>query len=114
MGFRQKAYAKIWTLDEKEKYSDAYITIGRKNKESGEYEVSFAYKYVRLVGKANTKAQKFNLPTLKEYYDKKFNRKKNLSVNIQITNCNVDYKFEENKTPHFVIFDFELTGFWLS
>lgn len=106
MGFRQGAYARIWSVDDKGKYSVANISISRKNKETGKYEIEFSDGFVRLVGDAHTAAQDLGLPTADEY-DSKIHH----GVSIQITSCDVtnNYSAKTRKLyTNFVIFGFDI------
>lgn len=119
MGFRNGAYAKIWYVTDMENgavikgreypagnYSFAKVTIGRKNKETGEYNVDFSDGFVRLVCAAREKAKSLDLPTA-ENFD--FNKDK--GAYIQISSCDVSHKYvkEYEKTfTNFTIFDFEI------
>lgn len=102
-------FAKVWAVDNKEKYSVGYVTIGRKNKESGAYETEFQDGFVRFVGRAHELVNKANLPTLEE---NKAKRGGSDGLSIKITNCDTSnfYKGENGKvsySPHYTIFDFE-------
>lgn len=58
MGFKQGAYAKVWSVEpgESGKFTKARISISRKNQE-GVYEQEFA-DFLTLIGEANAKARK--------------------------------------------------------
>ena len=106
MGFRQGAYARIWSVDDAGKYCTGNISISRKNKETGEYTVEFNHGYVRFVGEANTLVRSLGLPTRDEFV-----RGKNQGVNIKINSCDVTtyYNAESKKSyTNFTIFSFEL------
>lgn len=59
MGFRIDAYAKVWEVNDKGNYSEARISISKKNKLTNEYETDFQSK-VRLVGQAHNCRVKAN------------------------------------------------------
>lgn len=59
MGFRNDSYATVWEVKTKaEKYTDAKISISKKNKQSGQYETDFSG-IVRFIGEAHKKASEF-------------------------------------------------------
>lgn len=98
MGFRQGAYAKIWSVEDKGNYSICSLSISKKNKETGEYEVSFQSKFVRLVGSAHTDISKMNIP--------------NNGLSIKINSCDVtnSYNAEKKKVyTNCVIFEFDVS-----
>ena len=106
MGFKQNAYARIFTYDAEQKYGTANITISRKNKTTNEYEVEFQDGFVRFIGEAHKKAVELGLPT-KENYDKKTNK----GVSIQITSCDVTNKYDSEKRKlftNYLVYDFEI------
>ena len=97
MGFRQGAYAKIWSVEDKGNYSICSLSISKKNKETGEYEVSFQSKFVRLVGSAHTDISKMNIP--------------DNGLFIKINSCDVtnSYNAEKKKVyTNCVIFEFDV------
>lgn len=59
MGFRIDAYAKVWEVNDKGNYSEARISISKKNKLTNQYETDFQSK-VRLVGQAHNCRVKAN------------------------------------------------------
>ena len=95
MGFRNNAYATVWSVEpgKTDKVSRARISINRKNKETGEYQQDFSG-FCTLIGSANTKG-------------------KNLMERdrIKIISCDVSnsYNKETGVTyTDFKIFDFEM------
>ena len=58
MGFKQGAYAKIWSVEpgESGKYVKSRVSVSRKNKETGVYEQEFS-EFVTFIGEANVKAR---------------------------------------------------------
>lgn len=54
MGLRiADTFAKMWSIENKGKYSIVDLSVSRKNKETGEYETDFRHKFVRFVGNAH-------------------------------------------------------------
>lgn len=97
MGFRQGAYAKVWSAEDKGKYSVGNISISRKNKDTDKYEVEFQDGFVRFVGDAHNALS--NL-----FIDEK-------GASIQITSCDVTNKYDAEKKKtytNFVIFGFDV------
>lgn len=106
MGFRQGAYARIWSVNDQGKYSIANVTVSKKNKETGKYEIEFAEKYVRLVGKAHEAAKRLALPTAEE-----FDGSVHKGISIQISSCDVSRRYIAEKQQvytNFVVFEFEI------
>ena len=56
MGFFTGAYATVWRVEDKEKYTKVILSTSRKNKETGEYETDFN-DYVNFVGEAHQMAK---------------------------------------------------------
>lgn len=97
MGFRQGAYAKVWSAEDKGKYSVGNISISRKNKDTDKYEVEFQDGFVRFVGDAHNALKDLSI-------DEK-------GASIQITLCDVTNKYDAEKKKtytNFVIFDFDV------
>lgn len=55
MAFRNGAYAKVWEVKPSANYTDARISISRKDKQTGEYTQDFG-NYVRFIGDAHRMA----------------------------------------------------------
>lgn len=97
MGFRQGAYAKVWSAEDKGKYSVGNISISRKNKDTDKYEVEFQDGFVRFVGNAHNALSNLSI-------DEK-------GASIQITSCDVTNKYDAEKKKtytNFVIFGFDV------
>lgn len=97
MGFRQGAYARIWKIEDNGNYSVAQISVSRKNKETGKYDIEFQDGFIRLVGNAHETAKKIQLT------DK--------GVPIQITSCDVTNKYDGEKKKtyvNFTVFGFDI------
>lgn len=97
MGFRQGAYAKVWSTEDKGNYSTGKVSISRKNKETNRYDVEFIDNFVRFVGSAHTAVKDLAIG------DK--------GVTIRITSCDVTNRYDAEKKrtyTNFVIFGFEL------
>ena len=100
MGFRQDAYARVWSVEEKGNYSTARISISRKDKNSGAYNTDFQDGFVRLVGQAHTALQ--GVP---------IDEKKGLSIKIsscEVTNVYTAPDGKVSYTPHYTIFGLEV------
>lgn len=92
MGFRPGAYATVWSVEDKGNYTDARITISRKDKSTDKYKEEFQG-YVRLVGQAHQEAS-----VLQE------------RSRIKINACDVTTFYSKEKQRSyttFVIFEFE-------
>lgn len=61
MGLRQNAYAKVWSIRPNGSTYSGQISVGKKNEESGEYDVLFSG-YVNFAGGAAKKARDLGLP----------------------------------------------------
>lgn len=106
MGFRQGAYARVWSVNNEGKYSTANVSVSKKNKETGKYDVEFSNNYVRLVGTAHEDAQKLNLPTREQ-----FNVDSDKGVVIKISSCDVTSNYDQKSKKiytNFAIFGFEI------
>ena len=98
MGFRQDAYAKVWTYEDKGNYGMGQVSISKKNKTTGQYEVEFQDGYVRFVGSAHDLMNENPIP-------------ERGGLSIKISSCDVtnNYSKEKKKTyTNYVIFGFEL------
>jgi len=90
MGFRVDSFAKVWEVEDKGNYSEAKISISKKNKQTNQYETDFQSK-VRLVGQAHTCKVKAN-------------------DRIKIKACDVSNKYDKEKKityTNYVIFEIE-------
>ena len=92
MGFRNNAYAKVWeTRPGNGNYSEARISISKKDKNTGEYNTEFSG-WVRLIGNAH---QKVN--TIKN------------GDNVQLGDVDVTNRYVKDKNTTYVnyaVFDF--------
>lgn len=107
MGFRQGALARLWSYDDEGRYGTGNMSISDKNKESGEYKITFQDGFVRFVGSAHEKAMSLNLPTFEEFRAGSYNR----GASFRIMSCDATktYDKEKKKTyTNFTIFDIEL------
>lgn len=93
MGFRKDAWCRVWSVapSENKKYALADITISKKNQDSGSYEVTFAHKFVRLVGTAYKQIQNIKIP------DKK-------GIGLQIDGCDVTSYYDKEKKQNYINF----------
>lgn len=99
MGFRQDAYARVWSVENKGNYSTARLSISRKDKNTGAYTTDFQDGFVRLVGQAHQAFQGVDIDEKK-------------GVSIKISSCEVTnlYTAPDGKvsyTPHYTIFGLE-------
>ena len=100
MGFRNDAYARIWEVEEKGNYSVGKISISRKDKDTGKYNVEFQDGFVRFVGQAHKALQGVQIDSAK-------------GISVKISSCDVSsiYKGKDGKTsyyPHYTVFGIEL------
>lgn len=89
--FSNNSYATIWSIEDKEKYSDGRITTSRKD-QNGNYKTDFSG-FVRFVGDA-------------------YEKSKDLSERsrIHILNCGVGNSYDKEKNVTYwnpIVFDFE-------
>jgi len=93
MGFRTGAYAKIWNVDNKGKYSIVELSTSRKDKSTDKYETDFSSKFVRFIGDAHTK----------------INSTVGFNGRVKIESCDVTTsKQDEKYYTNFLVFDFEM------
>lgn len=101
MGFRRGAYAKIWAVEDKGKYSVCRMSISQRNKETDEYETIFNANFVRLVGLANEIIKR-------EIDDGEDKVEFEGGLPIEILDCDVTNNYvKEKKTEYtnYVVFD---------
>lgn len=93
MGFKNKAYATVWSVEEgKGNFYNVRISTSKKNKQTDEYEQDFS-KFCSFVGKAREKAAQ-----LKE------------RDRIQLGDCEVFSRYDKEKSTEyltFMVYDFE-------
>ncbi|MDY4494862.1 MAG: hypothetical protein SPE24_08255 [Erysipelotrichaceae bacterium] len=97
MGFRQGAYAKIWSVEDKGNYSVCNLSISKKNKDTDKYDVEFQDGFVRLVGTAHTDISGMDIPEN--------------GLSIKISSCDVTNNYDADKKKlytNYVIFGFEI------
>lgn len=97
MGFRQGAYAKVWSVENKGNYSVGNVSISRKNKNSNLYETEFQDGYVRFVGDGHEAIKGLQIP--------------NGGISIRITSCDVTHRYDAEKKrayTNFVIFGLDV------
>lgn len=95
MGFRQGSYAKIWSIEEHEKFTKVRVSISQKNKQTGQYEPNFTG-FLSLIGKAHQEAA-----SLKE------------GDSIKIGECEVTNRYDKEKKreyTNFNVYSFEPAG----
>lgn len=93
MGFRNDAYAKVWKVEDKGKYSVCQVSISKKNKKTNEYETEFQSSFVRFVGEAHER-----ILALGE------------NSRIKILSCDVTNKYDKDKKvsyTNFVVYSCE-------
>ena len=91
MGFRQDAYATVWSVEDKGKFSKVQLSTSRKNRETNEYETDFSG-FVAFVGNAHKKAGSL----------RKNDR-------IKLDGCDVTTTYDEKKKityTNYTVFDF--------
>lgn len=106
MGFRQGAFARIWSVNDEGKYSTANVSVSRKNNNTGKYDVEFSDGYVRLVGSAHEAAKELGLPTREE-----FDSQSDKGVSVKISSCDVTNNYDTKTKKLYtncVIFGFEI------
>lgn len=106
MGFRQGAFARIWSVNDEGKYSTANVSVSRKNKDTGKYDVEFSDGYVRLVGSAHEAAKDLGLPTREE-----FDSQSDKGVSVKISSCDVTNNYDTKTKKLYtncVMFGFEI------
>lgn len=97
MGFRQGAYAKIWSVEDKGNYSVCNLSISKKNKDTDKYDVEFQDGFVRLVGTAHTDISGMDIPEN--------------GLSIKISSCDATNNYDADKKKlytNYVIFGFEI------
>lgn len=97
MGFRQGAYARIWSVEEGAgKYAIANMSVSRKNPDTEEYKTEWQDGFVRLVGKAYEDIGNIDIPEG--------------GISVKISSCDVTNNYDTNKKKlytNYVVFGFE-------
>lgn len=95
MGLRNDGFAKVWEVKTRaEKYTDAKISVSKKNKQTGAYDTDFSG-IVRFIGEAHKKASEFTEGS-----------------KIKVLSCDTTNSYnKETKTTFWrcIIFDFEFS-----
>lgn len=98
MGFRQDAFAKLWSVEDQGNYCTGSITVSKKDdKAENGYTITFRDGYVRFIGEAYKKAM--DLQDKLEH-----------GLTIKILACDVTtfYSVKQKKNyVNYAIFDFE-------
>ena len=103
MGFRQAdsqgkgGYARLWSVENKGKYSTARVSTSRKLKDSDTWETDFQDGFVRLVGDAHKKAGELTIPER--------------GIGIQITACEATKTYnaaEKKGYANYIIYAFDV------
>lgn len=103
MGFRQAdsqgkgGYARLWSVENKGKYSTARVSTSRKLKDSDTWETDFQDGFVRLVGDAHKKAGELTVPER--------------GIGIQITSCEATKTYnaaEKKGYANYIIYAFDV------
>lgn len=55
MGFRNGAYATVWKIEKKDKFTKIQLSTSKKNKDTNEYSTDFSG-FVNFIGNAHTDA----------------------------------------------------------
>ena len=85
MGFRVGTIARVWSCDDKGKYSTCNVSVSKLNRETNTYDTDFRSNFVNFVGQANEDIKKVGLPTANE----RKNGDNKTSTAIIIKNCDV-------------------------
>lgn len=95
MGFRNDCYAKVWEIKQRaEKYTDAKISVSKKNKQTEQYETEFSG-VVRFIGDAHK-----NAAELTE------------NSKIKVLSCDTTNKYSKERNTNYwrcIVYDFEFT-----
>lgn len=97
MGFRQGSFAKVWKYEDKGNYGVGQVSISKKNKESGQYEVDFQDGFVRFIGNAHELMKDATIPDRG-------------GLTIKIGSCDVTKRYLKEKEQtyiNYLMFDFE-------
>jgi len=98
MGFTNGAYARIWSKEEYEKFTTCQLSVSKKNKETGAYDVEFQDGYVTFIGKAHKAISEIG-----EIPDN------GLSIRLISTDTRNKYDKEKSKKyTNFLVFEFEI------
>ena len=106
MGFRQGAFARVWSVNDEGKYSTVNLSISRKNKETGNYDIEFTDGYVRFIGTAHESIKELDLPTRDE-----FDAKIHKGATIKISSCDVNTHYDsktKKSYTNYLVFGFEI------
>lgn len=94
MGFRQDAYATIWSVEDKGNYSIVRMSTSKKNKQTDKYETDFNANFVRFIGTAHQMASQLSEKS-----------------RIKISSCEVTNKYDKEKNKeytNFLVYGFEI------
>lgn len=103
MGFRQEdkegrgGFARLWSVENKGKYSTAKMSTSTKPKGSDTYETDFQDGFVRLIGSAHEKASKMSIGEK--------------GVTIKIISCEVKTPYDAEKKrvyTNYIVYDFDV------
>lgn len=95
MGFRTGAWATLWEVKDKGKYSEVRLSISKKNRATEQYETDFSG-YCNFVGSAHEAIK--SMPDVNKY-------------RLKLGDCEVtnSYNKEKNQTfTHYAVFSVEL------
>lgn len=96
MGFRQGAFARVFSAEDKGRYSICSLAISKKNKETGEYEQEFSDGRVRFVATAHKQIQKLTIP--------------HNGVTVKLGSVDVTNKYDRNRNTtytNYVVFNLD-------
>ena len=97
MGFRQGAFARVWSVNANDNYSIANVTVSRKSKDDEtKYDVVFKDGYVRFIGEAHKKISGVSIGEG--------------GMSIKILSCDVENRYDADKKKlytNFMVYDFE-------
>lgn len=96
---RVGGFARVWSYEDKGKYSVVKLSTSKKRKDNDSYETDFQSQFVRFIGKAHEKLQNIDVGEK--------------GVTIQIVDCEATtpYNAETKKGyNNYIVFDFDVPG----
>ena len=96
MGFRQGAFARVFSAEDKGRYSICRLAISKKNKETGEYEQEFSDGRVKFVATAHKQIKELTIP---------YN-----GVTVKLGSVDVTNKYDKNRNTtytNYVVFNLD-------
>lgn len=96
MGFRNGAFARVWSVNSGTNSSKVNLTVSRKDKTSDAYEVVFKDGFVSFVGDAHKKIQGVEVGSG--------------GLSVKLLSCDVENRYDAAKKvtyTNYAVFDFE-------